>query len=67
MRASVLLRGLCALRDRVEAGRLQQLDPPLLGPIDRRRTERSVVVMDARAPQEHRLPVDAQAAHRVER
>ena len=35
--------------DRVEAGGLEQLDPTLVGTIDRRRTERAVVVVDARA------------------
>ena len=47
--------------DGVEAGRLQQLDPALLGAVDGGRAERSVVVVDARAAEVDRLAVDAEA------
>ena len=61
------LIGLWDAADGVEPGRLEQLDAALLGPVDRRRAERPVVVVDAGAAQLDRLTVDPQAALGVER
>ena len=52
--------------DRVEPGRLEQLDPALLGPVDRGRPDRPVVVVYARAAQLDGLAVDPQSVARVE-
>ena len=52
--------------DGVETGGPEQLDPALLRPADRRGSEGPVVVVQARAAEQHRLAVDPQALARVQ-
>ena len=58
-------RRIVAATDGVKTIRLHQFDPALFGPINRNRTQHSVVMVQATALQLERLAVDAKTLHRL--
>ena len=58
-------RRIVATTDRVKTIRLHQFDPPLFGPINRNRTQHSIVMVQATAPQLERFAIDAKTPFRV--
>src|SRR6266849_203025 len=58
-------RRIVAATNRVKTIRLHQFDPTLFGPINSNRTQRSIVMVQATAPQLKRLAIDAKTLYRV--